>query len=430
MPGGGSSTTTGGMSVAEGGDIFAGLGVTAITATIGPAEGGDVGALAGVCITAAVSDTEGGDLGALAGAFGTFATIGPTEGHDTLAGIGGDVASGSIVATAGNDTAAIAAMPVSFGLYAATEGADGFAGAGMFTASGSIAVTEGHDVGALAALFAVSGSIAVTEGHDLGALAGVWGSAASPALTEGADVGALAGMFTAAVVLADLEGHDLGALAGATTASASMGATEGGDSLVGFSSGLEYHVYSNTGIGDPINYSSIIATTGLLEWTSGPLTVPGTWRFGVRAFSPVTGLEEQNLDCSITLILDASGNDITNRPKPPTALRAFATAGGGIRVEWAYNTINPSPVPTGFNVYIGTGGTPSYGSPAATVPFAASIGATFVSNVGPLTSGITYTVGVRAFNGVAEDPNTTTVNVVPVSAGPTAVVDLTGGAIV
>ena len=172
----------------------------------------------------------------------------------------------------------------------------------------------------------------------------------------------------------------------------------------------------------------MIATTGMLDWTSSPLTVPGTWRFGVRAFNGFG--EEQNLDCSITLILDAGGGDITDRPIAPTALRAFPTAGGGVRVEWAYNTINPSPVPTGFHVYKGTGGTPYYGAPAVTVSFQAAIGVTFVANLAGLTNGTTYTIGVRAYNGLAEEPNTNTVNVTADSAGPSAVVDLTAGAIV
>ena len=176
-------------------------------------------------------------------------------------------------------------------------------------------------------------------------------------------------------------------------------------------SGLEYQIYANTGIGDPINYGLPIATTGLLTWTSGPLAFPGTWKFGVRAFDPVTHLEEENLDAAITLILDGSGIDITNRPKAPMALRAFPTAGGGIRVEWAYNTINPNPAPTGFHVYKGTGGTPNYASIAATVSFSAAIAGTFVANLAGLSNGVAYTIGVRAYNGTAEEPNTSTVTV-------------------
>jgi hypothetical protein len=184
---------------------------------------------------------------------------------------------------------------------------------------------------------------------------------------------------------------------------------------------LGYNIYSNAGSG-PINYSSPIATVYGLTWTSGPLAFPDTWMFGVRAFD--ANGEEQNLDAAVTIILDGGGNDITNRPKPPFALRAFATVGGGIRVEWSYNTINPSPVPTGFNVYLGTP-TISYGSPAATVSFQSSIAGTFVANLTGLTGGDVYQVGVRAYNATAEEPNTSTVTVTADSVGPGPVVSLT-----
>ncbi len=158
------------------------------------------------------------------------------------------------------------------------------------------------------------------------------------------------------------------------------------------------------------------------------LAFPGTWRFGVRAFD--SGGEEENLDCAITLILDASGNDISLRPAAPIGLRAFATAGGGIRVEWAYNTINPAVVPTGFHVYTGTTGTPNYSIVRATVSFAASIAGTFVANLAGLSNGTTYTIGCRAYNAVTEEPNTNTVNCTADSTGPSAVVSLTATAIV
>jgi hypothetical protein len=190
---------------------------------------------------------------------------------------------------------------------------------------------------------------------------------------------------------------------------------------------VSYNIYANTGVGDAINYNTPIGTTGLLTWTSSALAHPGTWRFGVRAFN--SNGEEQNLDCALTIILDGSGVDITNRPKAPTALRATAQAGGTVRVEWAYNTINPSPIPTGFHVYIGTGGTPNYGSVAATVLYGAAIAGTFVSNITGLVDGTVYTVGVRAYNSTAEEPNAVTVNCTADATGPTAVVSLTATAI-
>jgi hypothetical protein len=191
---------------------------------------------------------------------------------------------------------------------------------------------------------------------------------------------------------------------------------------------IEYHVYGNSGAGDPIDYSSPLATTSGLSWTSGSLTFPGTWSFSIRAYDTVSGLEEQSLDCAISLILDSSGNDITNRPLPPTAVRAFALAAGSIRVEWYYPPSAGLKTPTGFNVYTGTGDSPSYVSPAATVAFSTGIANTFVSNLAGFVDGTAYTIGVRAFNATAEESNTNTVNVTADATGPTAVVSLTGTA--
>ena len=41
-----------------------------------------------------------------------------------------------------------------------------------------------------------------------------------------------------------------------------------------------YHIYTNTGVGDPINYSSPAATVSALTWTSSALTFPGPGRSG------------------------------------------------------------------------------------------------------------------------------------------------------
>src|SRR5208282_3600222 len=167
---------------------------------------------------------------------------------------------------------------------------------------------------------------------------------------------------------------------------------------------VKYHVYSNTGTGDPINYTVPIATTARLTYLTSPLSYPGTWSFGVRAFDQFG--EEQNLDCAVTIILDGSGNDITLRPSAPTGLRALAMVAGAIRVEWAYLVINRATVPTGFNVYIGTGGVVNYATPVAIVSYASGIANTFVANLMGLTSGTVYSIAVRAFNAIAQEPNT------------------------
>ena len=187
-----------------------------------------------------------------------------------------------------------------------------------------------------------------------------------------------------------------------------------------------YHLYTNSGAGGPINYASPAATISALTWTSSSLAYPGTWSFGVRAFDTVSGLEEANLDTAVTMTLDASGNDITNEPLPPSALRALVMAGGAIRVEWFYPKATGPMTPSGLHVYIGTGGTPNYTTPAATISYASGIANTFAANLTGLTDSSTYTIGVRAYNATAEETNTNTVTVTADSTGPSAVVELTG----
>ena len=191
----------------------------------------------------------------------------------------------------------------------------------------------------------------------------------------------------------------------------------------------EFHVYSNTGAGDPIDYASAVATTATLAYTTSALSFPGTWSFGVRAFDTVSGLEEQNLDCALTIVLDASGNDITNRPGPPLGLRAFALAGGSVRAEWFYPPTSGPRTPTGFHVYSGVGPL-SYSTPTATVLFSQGIANSYVTNMSGFTDRTTYTIGVRAFNATAEEMNTNTAAVMAIATGPAPVDGLVGVATV
>ena len=219
-------------------------------------------------------------------------------------------------------------------------------------------------------------------------------------------------------------GHDLGATAGSyilTGISASMLGSEPGL--------IWYSIYANTGIGDPINYTTPIAVVQTVTYTTAALTYPGTWRLAVRA-GDLYG-QEQNLDCAVTITLSSAGYDVSNTPVPPVAVRALARAGGVIRVEWGYPTMVGGPkAPTGFHVYVGTGGTPNYSSPAATASWGSAVANTWVANLNGLANGVTYTIAVRAYNLTAEEVNTNTVSQTAVSVGPTAVVSLTATATV
>jgi len=198
---------------------------------------------------------------------------------------------------------------------------------------------------------------------------------------------------------------------------------------IGGAQAVWYHVYANTGAGDPINYQTPVATTSGLTWTSSPLSFAADWKFGVRAFYQPGGLEEQNLDCAVEIILDSTGRDITNRPAPPTGLRAIAVKGGAIKVEWSYpNPVTTAKTPTGFHVYDGIGSV-SYTTPVATVAYSSSIANVWTATISGLTNGTTYTIGVRAFNAVAEEPNTSTVSCTSDANGPSAVQSLTAIAV-
>ena len=101
-------------------------------------------------------------------------------------------------------------------------------------------------------------------------------------------------------------------------------------------------------------------------------------------------------------------------------------AGGTVRVEWPYPVVNLANVPTGFHVYIGTGGIPNYAMPAQTVLFNTGIANTFSANIVGLTDGNTYTIGVRAFNAAAEETNTNGISVTVNATGPSIIDSLIG----
>src|SRR5579885_3125560 len=130
-----------------------------------------------------------------------------------------------------------------------------------------------------------------------------------------------------------------------------------------FDGKLHYNIYINSGTGDPIDYSTQVVSLLATTWTSSGLAAPGTWSFGVRAEN-ING-EEKNLDCAVSIVLDAFGNDITDRPDPPMGLRAVPLAGASIRVEWSYPPTRGAKAPVGFRVYLGAGGAPDYSAPAA-----------------------------------------------------------------
>ncbi len=185
---------------------------------------------------------------------------------------------------------------------------------------------------------------------------------------------------------------------------------------------IVYDVFWNAGVaGASIDYTTAIATVSGLSYTPGALGPNRTYLFGVRARDTVTGLYERNVDVVITIITDANGNDVSKRPLAPTLLSVAPIAAGGLLVHWSYPYVATLPRPTAFRVYVGPSPVgPTYTAPAAIVPYYPGV-RFYRAKITGLVGGQQYLVGVRAYNAVAEEPNTTVVSVAPVTQAPLSV---------
>ena len=165
---------------------------------------------------------------------------------------------------------------------------------------------------------------------------------------------------------------------------------------------LLYRIYSNGGAGGPVDYANPVAITPALAFEAGPVSPSTDTTFAVRAFDPLTGLEESNTDARVRVVIDAGGRDVSGRPDPPFAVTLAASAGGGARVSWAYRPAVSAGVPTGFHVYFGPAGDGPGPTPVATVGYLPGRLGYSCELPGPLGFA-TYAVSVRAFNAAGAD---------------------------
>lgn len=185
-----------------------------------------------------------------------------------------------------------------------------------------------------------------------------------------------------------------------------------------------YNVYGNGGLGGPVDYSTIVATTSSLNYTGATLANPSDTTFAVRATDGTS--EEQNIDCRVRIVIDVDGNDVSAIPNAPSMLSAVPTLGGGCRVDWLHVAVANTPVPLGFKVWLTSGPTVNYAaSPAATVPFSPRL-FRFSAVLSGLSDGVAYSIGVRATNQAGDETNTIRASVTGLAIGPSPVSGLTG----
>jgi hypothetical protein len=244
-----------------------------------------------------IAATERHDTPVLTGLFVTAGALSIAASSDVFAGLA-PITHSTLSASGGSDTAALAGWCIIASL-GYTEHRDTAAASGGFNAPGSLSAADGSDSLTAAGVFAATGSAAGAGGNDAFAGAGMNTALASGVLIAGgSDVLAAAGRYGPPGILGCTGRADSFSGDGSLLVTASLSGAGRNDGLLGGSSQTEYHIYSNTNANDPdgyanadpIDYSLPIATTGLLTWTSSPLAFPGTWRFRVRAFDPITGL--------------------------------------------------------------------------------------------------------------------------------------------
>jgi hypothetical protein len=191
---------------------------------------------------------------------------------------------------------------------------------------------------------------------------------------------------------------------------------------------IAYRVYKNNGSGGPVDYTTIVAQTSSLSYAASALGTPSDTTFVVRAVDTANGnLEDLNQDARTRIRIDASGNDISAQPNPVLFIASKPLASGALRVRWAYNPRGQGGAPTGFKVWITTGGSVNYAaSPSTTVAYDPNkqiFSVDFAAST--LTDGTTYSVGVRAYNSTATETNTVSSAIIGQATGPTAVEALT-----
>lgn len=185
-----------------------------------------------------------------------------------------------------------------------------------------------------------------------------------------------------------------------------------------------YRVYANDGLGGPLDLTTPIGTTSSLTFDTPALAAPSDNTFLVRPYDTASGLENQGVDATVRIVIDATGADVTGRPNAPTNVQARPIAGAGVRVTWSYNPALQGGAPTAFKVWVQAGAIDYAPTPAAVVAY--SSGAfEFTADVTGLTDGVTYTAGVRATNATGDETNTATTTATADGSGPAGIDALT-----
>lgn len=164
-----------------------------------------------------------------------------------------------------------------------------------------------------------------------------------------------------------------------------------------------------------------------IKWQDLPANT--IWHYKSRKVSDC-GFESQDGTVIAIVMIDASGDALQAAPNPPQNLTAEAVAGGKVRLNWYYSTLNQAVNCDGFRIYMDSGSGFDFETPTATktpdLPLTKTIaGGEFDWTSDALTHGQVYKFCVRAFKtGGGETQNTDFVSAKADAQGPAAITGL------
>jgi len=147
------------------------------------------------------------------------------------------------------------------------------------------------------------------------------------------------------------------------------------------------------------------------------------WDYVRRQFSFCDLASEDSPVC--TIVIDEDGEMSLAAPNPPVSLTIEKVAGAKMQLRWRYTPIGEEISPTGFKIYMDSGGGFDFETPEDTVAYSQGRSGEHTWISGTLSHGQTYRFTVRSYRtGAGESANTDFVAAAADSQGPAAITGL------
>jgi len=182
-----------------------------------------------------------------------------------------------------------------------------------------------------------------------------------------------------------------------------------------------YRVYR--GQDGVMDYDHVVATMDLddedVAIPDQVLPANTIWRY-IRRLVSDCDLESADSDAAIVRI-DPDGEMIPLTPNTPLSLQIEQLSGGRLQLRWRYSEIGQEIAPTGFHIYMDSGGGFDFDVPDDSVAYDFGGNGEFTWTSEALFPGVTFHFCVRSYATAAgESQNTNYVSAVADAGGPPA----------